>query len=120
MFFAGHGASATHDVKVSMMCTTSRNRNQGQGCNGGYTALGRQTRTDDTNTTHTPHTYQLLPTTHDVVYVQATFGNLHAPKQNDEGLVVVSLELNVTYIPSFGRAFLRMRRADVMSSAPTV
>ena len=45
---------------------------------------------DDNNTTHEPHAYQLQPTTHNVVYPQATFGDLHAPKHNEEGLVAVS------------------------------
>ena len=46
---------------------------------------------DASNTTHTSHAYQQQPTTHDVVYLQATFGDLYAPKQNDEGPVAVSL-----------------------------
>ena len=45
MFFAGHGASGTRDVEVSMTCTTLWNRNEGQGRSGGYTALGRRTHT---------------------------------------------------------------------------
>ena len=45
---------------------------------------------DHNNTTHAPHAYQPQPTTHKVVYLQATFGDLHAPKLNDEGLVEVS------------------------------
>ena len=90
--FAGHGASicnprcrSVHDVQ-HIVEQKSRSRMQ-RNIHG-----HRTTNThDNNNTTHTPHAYQLLPTTHDVVHVQATFGSLHAPKQNDEGLVAVAL-----------------------------
>ena len=65
VFFAGNGASATDDVELPMTCTTLRKINQGQGCNGGYTALGRQTRTTiTTQPTHpTPTNFNPRPTT---------------------------------------------------------
>ena len=39
---------------------------------------------DDNNTTHTPNAYEFVPTTHRVEHSQATFSDLHAPKQNNE------------------------------------
>ena len=39
---------------------------------------------DDNNTIHTPHAYEFLPTTHGVEHLQATFSDVHAPKQNIE------------------------------------
>ena len=45
---------------------------------------------DDSNTTHTSHAYKLQLTTHDILCSQETFVDLHASKQNDEGLVAVS------------------------------
>ena len=75
---------------------------------------------DDKNTTHAPHAYELLPTNHDVVYVQATFGYLHAPKHRTKVPLRCRWGGMSFYIPPFGRAFLRRHRVDVMSSVPTV
>ena len=77
-FFQAWSICNTRDVEMSMACTSLRDRNKGQGSNGAYTALARRTRTHADHTTHKPHAYQLLPTTYDVLYVQGTFGNLHA------------------------------------------
>ena len=120
VFLAGNGASATRDVELSMTCTTLRNKNQGQGCNRGYTASGRRTRTTiKTQPTHpTPTNFNPPPTTLYIykrrlatstrrnIMTKASWGHRWGE--------------NITYIPPFVPNFPRRRRSDAMSSVHTV
>ena len=113
VFFAGHGASATRHVEVSTTCTTLRNRNQGRGCNGGCTALGRRTRTTITTPPTHPTPTNFPPRLKTLYMYKRRLATSTRRNKMTKALWRYPWGESVTYIPSLVRDFLRRRRGSM-------